>query len=205
MPDTPWHLLTGDEADAIGYGMAPELHHEAVMAAVERKKQAQQAETARQAAPQVLSDDKVYDLILDEVARAKKWPNYLNLHEGHGVLLEEVDEFKAHVWMKQQNRDVEAMRTEAVQVAAVAWRIVDDFGRLSDAAIRAWVMPKLSRTQHFHSAHEAYSVLLQAMEAFKAHIWADAPSADPKVLMAVIRVIAIAWHVVATLPSFVRS
>jgi hypothetical protein len=43
-------------------------------------------------------------------------------HEGFAVLLEEVDELKAHVWMKQKNRDLPAMRKEAMQVAAMAMR-----------------------------------------------------------------------------------
>ena len=41
-------------------------------------------------------------------------------HEGFAVLLEEVDELKAHVWMSQRKRDYAAMRKEAIQVAAMA-------------------------------------------------------------------------------------
>ncbi len=43
-------------------------------------------------------------------------------HEGFAILLEEVDELKAHVWAKQKNRDLEAMKKEAIQVAAMAVR-----------------------------------------------------------------------------------
>lgn len=43
-------------------------------------------------------------------------------HEGFAILLEEVDELKAHVWAKQKNRDLKAMRKEAIQVAAMAVR-----------------------------------------------------------------------------------
>lgn len=45
-------------------------------------------------------------------------------HEGFAVLLEEVDELKAHVWAKQSKRDLAEMRKEAVQVAAMAARFV---------------------------------------------------------------------------------
>jgi NTP pyrophosphatase (non-canonical NTP hydrolase) len=41
-------------------------------------------------------------------------------HEGFAVLMEEVDELKAHVWMKQKNRDLKAMRKEAIEVGAMA-------------------------------------------------------------------------------------
>lgn len=50
------------------------------------------------------------------------WPPFNSAHEAFGVLLEEVDELKAHVWTKQKNRDLVAMRKEAVQVAAMAIR-----------------------------------------------------------------------------------
>jgi NTP pyrophosphatase (non-canonical NTP hydrolase) len=56
------------------------------------------------------------------MAAKEKWPQFNSAHEGFGVLLEEVDELKAHVWTKQKNRDLEAMRKEAIQVAAMAMR-----------------------------------------------------------------------------------
>lgn len=61
---------------------------------------------------------------LDEVRRAKTmWPGNANsAHEQYAVLLEEVDELKAHVWTNQRKRDLPAMRKEAIQVAAMALR-----------------------------------------------------------------------------------
>lgn len=50
------------------------------------------------------------------------WPPMNSAHEGYGVLLEEVDELWAHVKTKQKNRDLSAMRKEAIQVAAMALR-----------------------------------------------------------------------------------
>jgi head-tail adaptor len=47
-------------------------------------------------------------------------------HEGYGVLAEEVDELWAHVKTQQSKRDLDAMRKEAVQVAAMAVRFVVD-------------------------------------------------------------------------------
>lgn len=40
-------------------------------------------------------------------------------HEGFAVALEEVDELRAHVWRKQRERDLDAMRNEAIQAAAM--------------------------------------------------------------------------------------
>lgn len=57
---------------------------------------------------------------------AAKWPAYNSAHEGFGVLLEEVDELKVHVWTRQPKRDLQAMRAEAQQVAAVAMRFAAD-------------------------------------------------------------------------------
>lgn len=57
---------------------------------------------------------------------SEKYPAMNTPHEGYAVLLEEVDELKAHVWMKQGKRDLEAMRKEAIQVAAMALRFAHD-------------------------------------------------------------------------------
>ena len=55
-----------------------------------------------------------------------KWGRHNSAHEGFAVLLEEIDELKAHVWMKQTKRDLAAMRSEAIDVAAVALRFADE-------------------------------------------------------------------------------
>jgi hypothetical protein len=61
--------------------------------------------------------------VYKEISLAREnWPAFNSAHEGFAVLLEEVDELKAHVWTKQKNRDLAAMRKEAIQVAAMAVR-----------------------------------------------------------------------------------
>lgn len=58
-----------------------------------------------------------------EIAQATtNWGPFNSAHEGFAVLNEEFDELKEHVWMNQRKRDLEKMRKEAVQVAAVAIR-----------------------------------------------------------------------------------
>lgn len=67
------------------------------------------------------------NVFLNEVADEaqmgrEKWGEFNSAHEGFAVLLEEVDELKAHVWTNQKKRDLQAMRKEALQVAAMATR-----------------------------------------------------------------------------------
>lgn len=65
--------------------------------------------------------------ISEEIIEAEaNWPPMNSAHEAYAVLLEEVDELKAHVWMNQKRRDLVAMRKEATQVAAMAVRFIRD-------------------------------------------------------------------------------
>lgn len=60
-----------------------------------------------------------------EVTSAQmNWPKFNSAHEGFAVLKEEVDELWDHVKTNQKRRDIEAMRKEGVQVAAMAMRFV---------------------------------------------------------------------------------
>lgn len=55
-----------------------------------------------------------------ELQRARlKFGAFHSAHEGFAVALEEVDELRAHVWRKQRERDLDAMRNEAIQAAAM--------------------------------------------------------------------------------------
>jgi hypothetical protein len=68
-------------------------------------------------------DQVVLDAVCNELATAMgNWPAFNSAHEGFAVLLEEVDELKAHVWTNQKRRDLAAMQKEAIQVAAMAMR-----------------------------------------------------------------------------------
>ena len=66
-----------------------------------------------------------------ELERASKWPPFNSAHEGYAILAEEVDELWAHVKVDQKKRDLDAMRAEAIQVAAMAVKFVQmiDAGR----------------------------------------------------------------------------
>lgn len=54
------------------------------------------------------------------------YPPMNSAHEGWAVIREEVDELWDEVKAKQGQRDVEKMRKEAIQVAAMAMRFVID-------------------------------------------------------------------------------
>lgn len=64
------------------------------------------------------------DVAEELVAATANWPKFNSAHEGFAVLLEEVDELKTHVWANQKKRDIQAMRKEAKQVAAMAIRFM---------------------------------------------------------------------------------
>lgn len=63
------------------------------------------------------------DVVL-ELARAEMYAPFNSMHEAYGVLDEEFDEFKKHVFMNQKSRDLPAMRAELVQVAAMAIKAI---------------------------------------------------------------------------------
>lgn len=75
----------------------------------------------------------VIEKVRNEVHSASAaWPPFNSAHEGYAVLLEEVEELWAHVKTNQKKRDIEAMKKEAIQVAAMAIRFavnVCDEGR----------------------------------------------------------------------------
>lgn len=70
--------------------------------------------------------EKVLELVTDELKRARKWPAMNSAHEGYAVLAEEVDELWDHVKVQQSKRDIPAMAYEAIQVAAMAVRFAVD-------------------------------------------------------------------------------
>lgn len=76
-------------------------------------------------------DKYIRDMIEQELERAAKWPGFNSAHEGYAILLEEVDELWEHVKMNQKKRNLDEMRAEAVQVAAMAVKFIQmiDAGR----------------------------------------------------------------------------
>lgn len=90
------------------------------------KRRAQTAETnARMLAGVADRIDSVYKEVADELTRARrKFPGAQNSpHEGWAVLQEEVDELWDDV---KANASREQMRKEAIQIAAMAVRFIED-------------------------------------------------------------------------------
>jgi len=69
-------------------------------------------DTAPQYAPALL------DVVAEIKSARAQHPPMRGAHEGYAVLLEEVDELWAEV--KDRRRDLDAMRREAIQIAAMA-------------------------------------------------------------------------------------
>jgi hypothetical protein len=68
-------------------------------------------------------------LVQDELTRACiLHPPIHSLHEGFAIILEEVDELKNEVWKKNQERDPKKILSEAVQIAAMVQRTIEDCG-----------------------------------------------------------------------------
>ena len=69
----------------------------------------------------------VLEQVRNEDERAyNKHANLASLHEGYAVILEELDEVWAEVKKKSSERDLMAIRSELIQVAAMAVRTILD-------------------------------------------------------------------------------
>lgn len=71
--------------------------------------------------------EKLSKEVAEELIRATSIHKPMNsLHEGYAVLLEEVDELWDEVKKRSSLRDLRKVREEAIQVAAMAIRLVHD-------------------------------------------------------------------------------
>ena len=68
----------------------------------------------------------LYASIKEIQTATKNWPAFNSAHEGWGVLAEEIDELWTHVKTNQKRRNIDEMRKEAIQVAAMAMRFAID-------------------------------------------------------------------------------
>jgi hypothetical protein len=70
--------------------------------------------------------DAARDAFTEAATATRNWPPMNSAHEAFAILLEEVEELKEHVFMNQRNRVLSNMRSEAIQVAAVALRFASE-------------------------------------------------------------------------------
>lgn len=68
-----------------------------------------------------------YDAVMAEYNTAlQNFPPMRSEHEGYAILLEEVEELWDEIKKSPRKRDPVALRKEAIQVAAMALRFVED-------------------------------------------------------------------------------
>ncbi len=78
-------------------------------------------------APQAEKLGRILNEVAKELSTAQRaFPPMNSYHEGYAILLEEVDELWAEIKPKPARRDKDAIRREAVQVAAMALRFLHD-------------------------------------------------------------------------------
>ena len=71
--------------------------------------------------------DMTVGMVRAELERAMDlWPPMQSAHEGYAVILEELEELWQEVKVNQNRRDIGKIRSEALQVAAMAARFVLD-------------------------------------------------------------------------------
>ena len=68
----------------------------------------------------------IFKEIEAELQRAKKYPAFHSPHEGYGVILEELDELWDEIKANKTCTGNRLMRYEAIQVAAMAVKFVDN-------------------------------------------------------------------------------
>ena len=67
------------------------------------------------------------EMVTAELTEVRKKHKPINsLHEGYGLLAEEVDEFFREVCKKSKNRLKDNVRQELVQIAGICQRIAED-------------------------------------------------------------------------------
>jgi hypothetical protein len=68
-----------------------------------------------------------YDAVMAELEFARtNFPPMRSEHEGYAILLEEVEELWDEIKKSPKKRDAAALRKEAIQVAAMALRFIND-------------------------------------------------------------------------------
>ena len=73
----------------------------------------------------------IVDLVTEANAAQAKYGDYASMHEAYGVLAEEVAELFDAIRLRQDNPSrAVAIAREAIQVAAVAYRMAEQAGRV---------------------------------------------------------------------------
>jgi hypothetical protein len=79
------------------------------------------------------------EICAEYMSAAEMYPRFCSPHEGLSVITEEFEELKREVFKSPRRRNLGAMRSEAIQLGAMALRFVYEL--LSDEEGRAYVEP----------------------------------------------------------------
>lgn len=90
-------------------------------------------------------DDRFWRALKTELERARSHGPYASAHEGWAVLYEEVDELWQEVMKKSHLRNPAAFRSEALQIAAVALKFAECFGKFEHQLTNIRFDPKPPR------------------------------------------------------------
>ncbi len=115
---------------------------------------------------------KFAELVQAEVRRATSMHGPLaNIYEALGVILEELDEFKAEVWKKRPERDLVNMGKELVQIGAMVQRTFMDMNLGSVDLFTATINDSLDKRGKVSSAHHGYMIILRDYSRLQNHIF----------------------------------
>ena len=81
---------------------------------------------AKESVPLWVDCEPVFEVAAELDRALKNYPPFASAHEGYAILLEEVDELKAEVWLRPYKRSKAKMKAECIQVAAMAIRFILD-------------------------------------------------------------------------------
>lgn len=117
-------------------------------------------------------------MILSEVAtelqraRVQHPTPWNSAYEGYAIILEELDELWDEVRRRHHECNFFKMREEAIQIAAMAVRFIEDvkvihpaykFASPFDLIATELIQDRAQRPQPLHSAHEGYALLSHAV------------------------------------------
>ncbi len=137
----------------------------------------------------MIIDPSIESEIMNELLRAQSlgFGLFDSPMEGYAVILEEADELKAEVWKNQKTRDLARMRKEAIEVAAMALKLIvsayvntaaqagEESSNTCKQAFKGLFDGFQSSNEyvalHPRSAHEAMAYIIKNMDSLRGNVF----------------------------------